>query len=274
MQQTVRQIIKEELDKFLSKNLIREGYRMPQYDLSEIGSVSFETYFDEDEYAEWLQENGLENSQEALIQYYKEELTYDFELFDSEDYHHIDYWSGAFLDDVEDYFGEKGAEMVLQQCMQKGKGSFETIELFDDIDVDVNNPYELDAAAMRIIKHGEYYKGCRGFILHNGVVIYTPYEHNECSSIKGVQGTVHFIDLGNVRVMGHSMDIGQKPTPQQEEVIEQMLEEYYGEEMYLDLDGGRQGQCGVRYAEANPSKIMADIDRYYEEGMKPIGDDW
>ena len=271
-----RKIIAESIKSFLAENLLMEtyGWQIPPYELNEIGLVRFECMFDEDDYSEWLSDNELTDSQDVRLEYYKTEVTYDFELFDSVYFHHLDFWENVLLDDAENYFGEKGAEIVLTQCMKNGEGSFETVDLYEDEAVDINNPHELDDIAMRMIPNGDYFKGCRGFILHNGVVVYMPNEHNECSIINGVEGTYHFIALGNVRLLPNSIDIGQKPTPQQEEVIEQVASEYEGEEFFMDLDGGKRGQCGVRYAAANPERIMADIEKYYDEGLKPSGDSW
>ena len=41
-------------------------------DLSEVGLVEYEWYFDEDEYAEWLQDSEVTDSEEVRNQYYTE----------------------------------------------------------------------------------------------------------------------------------------------------------------------------------------------------------
>jgi hypothetical protein len=45
--------------------------------------------------------------------------------------------------------------------------------MFDDEEIDVNNPDELNSIAIKMLPHGDYYKDCRGFILTNGDIIYT-----------------------------------------------------------------------------------------------------
>ena len=82
-----RKIIAESIKSFLAENLLMEGWQMPSYELNEIGLVRFECMFDEDDYSEWLSDNELTDSQDVRLEYYKTEVTYDFELFDSVYFH-------------------------------------------------------------------------------------------------------------------------------------------------------------------------------------------
>lgn len=65
-----------EENKMVSKNKssINEGYlrnRLSSIDLSEVGRVNYSFDFDEDEYNEWLTENGLQDSEETRYEFYK-----------------------------------------------------------------------------------------------------------------------------------------------------------------------------------------------------------
>ena len=96
-----RKIIAESIKSFLAENLLTEGWQMPSYELNEIGLIRFECMFDEDDYSEWLSDNELTDSQDARLEYYKTEVTYDLELFDSVYFHHLYYWENVLLDEVE-----------------------------------------------------------------------------------------------------------------------------------------------------------------------------
>ena len=178
--------------------------------------------------------------------------------------------SGLSYDDLEDLFGENMAETIVRTCMKDGSGYFETDDLYADEQVDINNPQELNAFAMKLLRHGEYFTGCRGFILSNGVVIYTEMEHNEVLRIPGIKSKFQFIELGNIRLLPNSIDIGAEPTPQQEQVLRQVIASYDGEELYLDIFTNG-GDIGVRYPRADYHYVLGEIDRFYSEGIKPQG---
>ena len=252
---------------------INEGYlrnRLSSIDLSEVGRVNYSFDFDEDEYNEWLAENGLQDSEETRYEFYKDQWEYEVEYLDNDTFHYMEGDSGLSYDDLEDLFGENMAETIVRTCMKDGSGYFETDDLYADEQVDINNPQELNAFAMKLLRHGEYFKGCRGFILSNGVVIYTEMEHNEVLRIPGIKSKFQFIELGNIRLLPNSIDIGAEPTPQQEQVLRQVIASYDGEELYLDIFTNG-GDIGVRYPRADYHYVLGEIDRFYSEGIKPQG---
>ena len=261
------------LDK-INKN-INEGYsynRLSNIDLSEVGLVEYEWYFDEDEYREWLQDCELTDSEEVRNQYYTEEVTYGVEYFDNETYHYMDGDQNLLYDDLDDLFGKDMAKQMLQNCIENGGGKFETYELYEKNSYDLTNSNELNDIAMKLFRHGEYYKDCRGFILSNGIIVYTPNEHNEICMIPGVKTKFDFIRMGNIRVLPNSIDIGSEPTHEQEEVLRQVISSYANEELYLDIFNG-SSEIGVKYVTPNWRYVIGEIDRYYSEGIKPQGND-
>lgn len=237
-----------------------------KYDLTEIGSIRVCSQFDKDLYSDYLEENGLQDSPELRIEYSKEECLYDVEFFDSETYHHIGYEQMSIYE-IENEFGEEIANDVLKDCMDGREHEYEPLAYMNDT-VNVNNPAELAKAAMKYLRSGEYFKNCRGFILSNGVMAYTDAEHNMCTRIPGVKGTSHFIDLGNVRVLDHSVDIAKRPTAQQRETLERVFSAYYGEEVYLDLCNDAIGRVSVKYGRCTPYAALSDIERYFNGQLK------
>lgn len=233
-----------------------------KFDISEIGEIHCTLNFDEDWYNDYLQENGLSNSQEVFQNYVREQCDYEIEYYDSETFHSMGEYETMTIDEIEENFGSAIARDIFNECMDGREHSFEILAYQNDT-VDINNPEELNAAAVKVLRHGGYFKGCRGFILTNGVVVYTESEHNNCTRISGVKGTSHFIELGNIRVLDHSIDICKKPTPQQIKVLWEVLDSYYGDVLYLDLLNKNIGNFSQQYQSCNPERVMNDIISYF-----------
>lgn len=242
------------------------------FDSSEIGAVNYSWDFDEDEYQEWLQEAGYENTQESLMEYINDNVEFELEYLDNETYHtcggdYVDY------DTLEDMFGSKMQNEILTTCMNDGSGSFETVNLYSDDEVDVNNKDSINNMAMKLLRHGDYFKDCRGFILTNGVVVYTESEHNEICRIPNINNKFDFIRMGNIRVLPQSIDIGDKPTSEQRDVLRRAIVSYADEELYLDIYQGKSS-IGAHYIHPDWRYVMGEIDRFYSEGIKPQGNEY
>ena len=240
---------------------------MGRFDISEIGEIHCTLNFDEDWYNDYLQENGLRNSQEVFQNYVREQCDYEVEYYDSETFHSMGAYDTLTIDEIEEEFGAAIAKDVFNECMDGKEHSFEILAYQNDT-IDVNNPSEVNAAAIKVLRHGGYFKNCRGFILTNGVVVYTDAEHNNCSRIPGVKGTFHFIEMGNIRVLDHSADICKKPTPQQTKVLWEMLDSYFGETFYLDLCDKTRGNFSKQYNSCDAEEVMRDINSYYTKSPR------
>jgi hypothetical protein len=245
-------------------NIIKESIS-----LDGVGQVDITWDFDVDEYKEYLQDAGLEDTQEELREYIENNVTFELEYFDNDTYHHMD-WGSEMYDGLVEAFGEKMTDRIIQELMSDGQSSFETSELYNSHGYDVNNQDDLNSIAMKILNHGGYYKGCRGFILSNGVIVYTPAEHNMVSQISGVNGTFDFIRRGNIRILNQSIDLSTRPTQEQEQTLREVISSYADEELYMDIMTG-DGSIGVHYSRPNWRRVLGDIRAYFDEGIKPIG---
>ena len=239
-------------------------------DASEIGEVEYSWDYDPDGYEEWLGENGINNCESILFDYVKDYVSFDLEYFDNETRHHCGFDSVDY-EGLEDLFGKKKANEIVSNCEKNGGGRFETCELFNDDEFDVNNPDELNNAIVKQMPHGEYYKGARGFILTNGVMVYTEQEHNAITLINGINSKSQFIRLGNIRVLPQSINIGRKPTEEQRYVLRQIISAYADERLYLDIFAEDGTEVGVEYVNPDWRRVMGEIDRYYSERIKPMG---
>lgn len=247
--------------------------RNQSYDLCEIGEIVYSVDYDEDEYAEWLEENGTERSEESLKAYIKDESMpmFDIELLDSEYFHHLDYQQMAYYE-LEDEYGEQIAEQMLNDAIDGKEHSIETAMLFNDDEVDTSDVDAVQEDAMRKLKHGRYHDGARGFILPNGLVVYTESEHNMICQVAGIDSKFDAVEKYNfIRILDSSIDIGGEPSFEQEETLGEVIRSYSDGELYLDLfkDGY---EYGVKYTYPEWRRVIADINRYYVEGIKPTGD--
>jgi hypothetical protein len=268
-----RSMIYQESVKRMNILITEEQYRrlIKEYvDMSEVGQISFEWNFDDEEYQEWLEEAEYQNTEEALNEYIYDNVEFEIEFFDNETFHSMgsEYMS---VSEMEDMFGEKVAARIIKDCREDGGGSMESSEMLQDEDFDVNNPEELNNIAKKLLRSGEYYKDCRGYILTDGTVIYTPIEHNQVSIINGIDGTFDFIRRGNIRVLQQSIDLAKEPTSAQRDVLRRVIASYADEELYLDIL--EQGQeISAKYINPDYRYVLGEIDRYFSEGIKPQGD--
>lgn len=252
----VKKKVEEQLNRYLNETV----------EFSEVGLVEYEWDFDEDDYNEWLEDNDYTDNQYSKFYFIKENVTFSLEYYDNESFHSMGYEDVSY-DDLCNYFNESVANQFVDNCMTYGKGRFEMIDLYNGNDVDINNPDSLNSIAVKLLQHGDYYKGCRGFILTNGVVVYTPSEHNTCGVIPNIEGTFHFIALGNIRVLEHGVDIAKEPTLSQRRVLRKVIGSYENEDFYVSLG---EDLFGVEYHNPDPTRVLADIDRYFREGIKPM----
>ena len=142
-----------------------------KFDISEIGAIQCQLNFDEDYYLDYLQENGLQDSDDVKKEYIKGQCDYDVTYLDSEYFHDMGEYDTMTIEEIEEEFGNRCAEDVFITCMDGREHDFE-IQAYQD-SIDINNPKELNAEAVKCLRHGGYFKNCRGFILTNGVVFYT-----------------------------------------------------------------------------------------------------
>ena len=227
--------------------------------LNDYGMIEYSWDFDEDEYHEYLEENSLEDSAETLEEYIRDNVRFEVEFFDNEIFQHVK-WEDYYYDDLEDAFDEKVARIIINDCKKSGKGKLEISCLYDDEELDLNDNEQVNDRAMKVLSYGKFYEGCRGFILTNGVVVYTPTEHNQCTAINGVKGTYDFIRMGNIRVLDHSIDIGKYPTEAQFRVLQKVIRTY--SPLYMDIIS-EGTEISKTYERPNYEMVVRDIKKAF-----------
>ena len=238
-------------------------------DLDGVGSLEITWDFDQEEYDEWIEENDYQKDSETWKEYLNDYIEFSIEYFDNDTFHHMGYDTATYSEMV-DEFGEAMANRVVNEIEKKGYSTFETQELYNSQEFDVNNPDELNAVAMKILNHGEYYKDCRGYILTNGVVVYTPAEHNMVSQIDGITGTIDFIKKGNIRLLPQSFDLAKEPTREQRGVLRKVIGSYADDVLFVDIMAD-VGKIGAKYTRPTYNQVMGEIDRFFSEGIRLQG---
>jgi DNA-directed RNA polymerase subunit M/transcription elongation factor TFIIS len=256
----LHKLIIESINEALSNNI----------DFSTIGEVDYEWDFDEDDYNDYLTDNNLQSNTNTLLQYIKEDnVSFYIEYSDNETYHRCDAES-LYYSELLERFGDKFTNEIIDNCIKCNKGSFETYRMFENDEYDINNPEQLNNQAKKQLPHGGYYKDCRGFILTDGTIIYTPNEHRNILMIDGIQSVEHFVKLGNIRIIKDMIDIKSIPTYEQKQVLSQMIRQYSDSTIYLDMYNYKTDKVGLKYNNPDYRKVLADIDRYFIDNIKPL----
>lgn len=249
-------------------HVIQEGCSFP-YEMNEIGSVEPELDdFDEDYYEEWLQDEGLPDTEENKIRFIKDECSFALNLTDSEIYHHMDTVYMDY-DEMVDEFGQEMADDMFKACLQGKNTSFEPLMYTHDDEVDINDIKSIEADAKAKLKNGGYFKGVRGFCLTDGTIVYTDAEHNMITRVASINDKFEAVRKGWVRLLDKCVDVGTKPTYEQKMVIRSVILNSE-DEFYLTLFS-KGSESGCKYIYPNWREVIADIDRFYDEGIKPTG---
>lgn len=83
-----------------------------------------------------------------------------------------------------------------------------------------------------------------------------------------------FIRRGAIRIdnNGGAINLATKPTSKQKEILRKLIANNDGY-VYVDFGDGWDSDHYVEYDGAKPARVLADIDRYFDEGIKPLGDE-
>ncbi len=242
-------------------------------DVFQYGELVYECDFDEDDYQDWLEDEGRQGTFEDKLEYFKENVGFEVTYYDSETYHPMHTESYYSFDELEyDIDDEAMCQQILKDCMENGEGRLEPIMFVND-DIDIENPSEVIKQATRLFPTSEYFKNDRGFILTDGTYINgIGLDHSGAVQRISNKFKSHydFARHGYIRC-GNGLEIGAMPTSEQFNVIRQVVRSYHDDEFFLDLINGGS-EYGCRYNDPNPQRVIGDIYNFYKDGIKPRGD--
>jgi hypothetical protein len=70
--------------------------------------------------------------------------------------------------------------------------------------------------------------------------------------------------------MNHAIDLMKEPTYEQRKVLRYAIAQYENDELYVTMDSSKYSAAYGKYYDPEPRKVLADIDRYYSDGLHPI----
>lgn len=219
---------------------------------------------------------------EANLEDEDDENMYEIDCYDN---NYTLVYSDNYLtfDDLWEILGPNLATMVSNDPNYKS-GEWNRI---DDLiaasqgDIDDTNINQVNSYAKRLFETSdEYYGGDRGYILTDGTILeFGPnIDHASISSV-GNQTIGSFLSLGNIRIGAQSMELATEPTFAQRKQIRKLIQFYSNSEIFVDIikyDGkGMYGttMSSARYQSPTSNKVLGEIDRYFNEGIKLRGGD-
>lgn len=255
-------------------NIIREVYwSSSSIDWDRVDTITFECSYDEDDLKEAIEDGDIDNSDEGIEKWMYENL--EFSIGCQDNYGDNLGW----LDTTQDMMSYDGIpqeyiDLIVDEYKKDPKINHEY--RIDDISYEMANRIDdVDEACKRMFDTAdEYQRGMHGFVLKDGTIILMPPggDHNNITSINGVESKWQFVEDGYPSIMDNNLRVGGELTYPQKEVIGRMIRSYSDEELYVSFLGGENGEQSCRYYQPNWRAVMADIERYYIEGIIPQGD--
>lgn len=255
-------------------NILREGYwNHPSIDWNMVDTITFECSYDEDDLKEAIEDGDIDNSDEGIEKWMYENLEFSIGCQDN------DGDNLGWLDTTQDMMSYDGIpqeyiDLIVDEYKKDPKINHEY--RIDDISYEMASRIDdVGEACKRMFDTAdEYQRGMHGFVLKDGTIILMPPggDHNNITSINGVESKWQFVADGYPSIMGNNLRVGGELTYPQKEVIGRMIRSYSDEELYVSFLGGKHGEQSCRYYHPNWRAVMADIERYYTEGIMPQGD--
>lgn len=81
-----------------------------------------------------------------------------------------------------------------------------------------------------------------------------------------------FLNRGAIRIDGDSgaINLTMKPTPKQKDILRRLVQRMDGD-VWIDFGNGWDTEHYAEYTGVKPARVLSDIDKYYDEGIKPEG---
>lgn len=218
-----------------------------------------------------VDEEGDEDENGNPIPY----ITYSLELYDAQG-EYLGFTDDLTIEEVEENFGEDIASEL--QSSEKDKGYLSDILDFNQPEIDINNPDEVDEVAKRFWKIYDY-ATCpneRGYILRDGTLLFFG-ENIDHVNIQRIDGMTvgKFVSLGNIRVFRSGFELEKEPTLAQRKALKLLIQNNESDEISFDIVkyGGKGTYAhplvSRRYITHRPNIVLNQIDNYFYSGIKP-----
>ena len=119
----------------------------------------------------------------------------------------------------------------------------------------------------------EYYPNLHGYIMEDGTCIdLGGDDHNTICKIPQINDKWEFIALGNIRCSNSFFDLIQEPTREQKYALRKLIAN--SNDLSVDIfseDSDSPITSAIYYGSPNPSYVLGEIDRFFNEGINLRG---
>ncbi len=264
-------VISEAQARLIVNNKLGEGrYSLNEsMDLNGVGGINCYMDFDEEEYEEWLQEYGKQDTQETKTEYISDYCVFTVEFLDSETMHGMGQYQDMSYEEIFENFGYKMACDIVESCMDGKEHMFDFYDYADSDEFDLSNTEELNRRAKNVMTVVSSPCGkFRGWILSDGTVLDAGWDHNACFKISPnqIKYREDFTLLGNVRFSDVSLEFGKYPTSKQLSMVRMFCEYHSHDGIFVDFHGGKNGWKSKQYNGLDYSELCNDLYNYYTKG--------
>lgn len=183
---------------------------------------------------------------------------------------------GLLIYELDDILGEDISYMIYNNESEPNTDSF----------LSKNYPYRLNyinshefgdvnETARQLFKNQltEYYPKLHGYIMQDGTCIdLGDDDHNTITKIPQINDKWEFVELGNIRCLKDSFDLIQEPTREQKYALRKLIAN--SNDLTIDIYSKDSDYVltSARYiGNLNPSYILGQIDRFFDEGINLQG---
>lgn len=262
----LRTMIKSSINK-----IINESYNNINWNT--VDTIEFRCYYDEDDLKEAINSGEIENTEDGINEWMHDNLYFDIKAMD-ENGDNLDYIEEPW-EMLDNYIPQEYLDLIINEYEENPQYNHDYY--INDIRYNraLNCDDIYDACKIRFDTTDTYYKGAHGFILQDGTIILMDNggDHNSITNINGVDNKWQFVEDGNPRIGENSLEVGDNLTYEQELAVGRMCRCYSDDTLYLSLlgkDGNRDATCEYQFP--NYQRVLADIRRFYDEGITPQGD--
>lgn len=175
-----------------------------------------------------------------------------------------------YLHELEDILGNEISQMIAD-----GVGNPYTNGLLRLTDFNSHEFGDVNETAKKLFKNNltEYYPKLHGYIMQDGTCIDLEYDdHNIITKIPQINDKFEFIALGNIRCSDNFFDLIVEPTYAQEKALRKLIANSYDLSVDIfDSEDNMPLTSAMYYGKPDPSYVLNEIERYFNEGIKLQG---
>lgn len=255
-------ISEQQAKQLVGTSVLREA----KYTLDQIGGARCTLDFDEDDYQEFLRKYTLQDKPEMRSEFIKSQCMFEVEYLEPETYQGMG-WENLSYKDIMSVFGtQMGTDMVNGAINGEDK-EYDKLEYTDDSEIDLSNPEAVIASAKQKIPVASNFSAARGWILTDGTILETMWDHDAVFRIPGVTSRIQFVQMGNIRYSNQWLQMAKYPTNQQLAALRKFCEYHQNQPMEVEVMG-QNGLNSTRftYDALYYDEMIGDIYNFYQYG--------